>query len=368
MSAGDDPSPWGQAADSDQPAVAMLRALHQVIKSLHASLDLTVTLDAVARGVIEATHFAVAAVNLVQPDGTYAVVAVAGSEAARIALLGQHASAASWQQLRSRAQHWGDLWYLDHDNDLTSADEMTMWVPDTEVSADPDMWHPSDSLFAPLTAPSGELVGVLSVDVPLGGRRPGPEQLELLALFADHAAIAIEHSRLHSSLQASRDEVEHAATHDPLTGLANRALLSRRARAMAGANASQLAVLVLDVDRFKAVNDTAGHQTGDEILQTLARRMRRCVRDVDVLARTGGDEFVIVLAGDDLEEPVRKLVARLSATLCAVISARGARHHVRVSIGAAIADTPADFAEVAVVADARMYAAKRAAHPTSVAG
>ncbi|BEP15032.1 hypothetical protein acdb102_33430 [Acidothermaceae bacterium B102] len=346
----------------------MLRALHQVIKSLHASLDLTVTLDAVARGVIEATCFAVAAVNLVRPDGTYEVVSVAGSDEARVALLGQVATAASWQRLRSGAQHWGDLWYVDHDDALAEPDEMTMWVPDIEASADPDMWHPNDALFAPLTALSGELVGVLSVDVPIGGRRPGPEQLELLALFADHAAIAIEHSRLHSSLQASRDEVEHAATHDPLTGLANRALLSRRARAMAGTHASQLAVLVLDVDRFKAVNDTAGHQAGDEILQALARRMRRCVRDEDVLARTGGDEFVIVLAGDDLDEPVHNLVDRLNATLSAVISARGSRHHVSVSIGAAIAATPADFAEVAGVADARMYAAKRAARPTSVAG
>ncbi len=267
MSVVGDAMPWDDPAGHDLPAVAMLRALHQVIKSLHASLDLSVTLDAVTHGVISATGFGVAALNMKRPDSDYEVVSVSGSEEAEAALLGLVGSAASWQQLRERAEQWGDLWYVNHQ---TAVEDLTVWVPDVEVSTSPDKWHPEDSLFAPLIVPSGELVGVLSVDLPFGGRRPSPQQLELLALFADHAAIAIEHSRLHSSLQTSRDEVEHAATHDPLTGLANRVLLARVAERMAQAEGTQIAVLVLDVDGFKSVNDSAGHQAGDELLQTLA--------------------------------------------------------------------------------------------------
>lgn len=348
---------WGDPAGTALPAVAMLRALHQVIKTLHASLDLTVTLDAVARGVIDATGFGVAAVNLKRGDGDYEVVSVAGSDEARDTLLGQVEPAAGWQLLRDRAEQWGDLWFVSHEQGVG---ELTAWVPDVQVSAAPDMWHPQDSLFAPLIVPSGELVGVLSVDLPFGGRRPSTEQLELLALFADHAAIAIEHSRLHSSLQTSRDAVEHAATYDVLTGLANRASLSGVAEEMSVTCDSQLAVLVLDVDGFKAVNDSAGHQVGDELLQLLSDRMRRCVRGDDLVARTGGDEFVIVLSGNHLEERVSSLVARLEATLTTVVHARGLRHYVSVSIGAAIADTPVSFLEVASLADSRMYARKRA--------
>ena len=336
--------------------VAALRALHAVTKRVHASLDLSHTLDAVARGVIEATGFGVAALHLIMADGTYQCVSVEGDEGARSALLGLNQPAATWHRMLALSQRWGELRFIDH---TVGFEDEWSWTPEFQASEDPDTWHAEDVLFVPLTGADGAMMGTLSVDLPFSGRRPGPDQRELLALFADHAAIAIQHARLHSSLQDSRDAVQHAATHDPLTGLHNRAALMGRAEQMASSPRSQLAAIVLDVDGFKAINDSAGHQVGDELLVALAQRMNSCVRDSDILARTGGDEFVVIVAGERLGDAVCGLVRRLETSFAEPVQLGGQMHHVGVSIGAAIADTPVDYVDVIAAADAEMYRAKQ---------
>ena len=213
------------------------------------------------------------------------------------------------------AQRWGQLRFVHHADEVGWDDSMFSWIPDIAISQDPDRWHPLDALFAPLIAVSGELLGVLSVDLPVDGRIPGPHQLEMLSLFADHATIAIEHARMHAELQTSRDNLAYAATHDPLTGLNNRTILSTRALTLARTPDSHLAVLVLDLDDFKSLNDSKGHRAGDDLLGVLAQRMRGCVRSTDVLARIGGDEFVVVLAGNDAAPAVADLATRLDAAL-----------------------------------------------------
>lgn len=123
---------------------------------------------------------------------------------------------------------------------------------------------------------------------------PSRAQCALLELFSEHVAIAVEHARMTAALQSSRDEMSHTAHHDPLIGLANRALLMDR-----GAESVALSrgfdVLVLGLDGFKAVNDTAGHRAGDEVLQALAARMLSCARAEDLVARVGGDEFAVIV-------------------------------------------------------------------------
>src|SRR4051812_12977778 len=148
-----------------------LRVLHEVTKAVHESLDLTRTMDAVVRGVTRASGFAVAVVNVQGADGSYAVVSVDGPDELRAELLGTTSSAEDWQSLLATAERWGALYFIGHETELPP--EMYTWIPDGEASGDPDSWHPHDCLFAPLTAPSGELVGILSVDLPRDGRRPG---------------------------------------------------------------------------------------------------------------------------------------------------------------------------------------------------
>jgi len=350
----------GARVTASDPHLQALRALLAVTKRVHGSLDLTETLDAVAAGVVEAAGFGLAAVNLAEENGDYTCVAVAGSDDLRCELLGTRGSADTWRELFHRAERWGSLYFVDHSTGVPES--LYVWVPDIEATDDPELWHPLDSLFAPLMAPSGEWLGVLSVDLPEGGRRPGAHQQEILAFFAEHAAIAIQHARMHSQLERSQAEAEYAATHDSLTGLANRALLMARIDALPSLGARQAGVLVVDLDGFKKVNDAAGHEAGDEVLRIVAQRLRQHLRGAAVLARTGGDEFVAVLTGDDLGAVLPATAQRLRAAIAEPICGDTGVYRVGASIGYAIGRAGEDFSRLVGAADAAMYAEKRRAN------
>jgi diguanylate cyclase (GGDEF)-like protein len=334
-----------------------LRTLNAVSKRVHSSLDLTETLDAVAEGVVEAAGFGLAVVNLAEPNGDFTVVSAAGSEQLRQEMVGTKGSAATWHELFRRAEQWDGLYFVDHRYGVPET--LYTWVPDIPIPDDPDGWHPLDCLFAPLMAPTGKWVGVLSVDLPFSGKRPGPQQREILALFAEHAAIAILHARMHSELEQSRAKLEYAATHDHLTGLANRAFLRDRVNALLDQPGREVGVLVIDLNGFKRVNDAAGHEAGDEVLRVVAERMRRHLREGDVLARMGGDEFLAVLVGRDLAGPLRETANRLSEVVSKPIETAEGVHFVGASIGAALGSTGDDFGRLVAAADAEMYRLKR---------
>jgi len=159
----------------------------------------------------------------------------------------------------------------------------------------------------------------------------------------------------------------HLATHDTLTGLPNRALFTDRvAQALAWSRreGDQLAVLYLDLDRFKEVNDTLGHAAGDRLLIAVAGRLRTCVRDTDTLGRLGGDEFAIVQVGIRQFGDVELLAQRLVSALDWPLDIDGAQVTVGVSIGIAMRDMtdPAQsHTEVGALlqeADVALYRAK----------
>ncbi|WP_250009232.1 GGDEF domain-containing protein [Actinoplanes sp. M2I2] len=335
-----------------------LRTLHEVSKAVHASLDLRATMDAVVHGVTRASGFEVAVVNVRQPDGDFAVVSVDGTEEMRRSLLGTTTTPENWDELFGKAEPWGSLYFVDHKNDMPDA--MITWTSDSlPLPADPDGWHPEDMLFAPLTSPTGELTGILSVDLPRDGRRPGPVQREMLELFAQHASMAVHHARLHHELAESRTRLHHAATHDPLTGLANRTLLRAFTDELAGRSDDEVGVMVIDLDDFKMINDLGGHDAGDEVLRTVASRMAALVRPADLLARTGGDEFVIVATGEGVDRLLRDTAERIHRALTEPIETRSGPCKVGASIGHACGACCTDFAQLASAADADMYRTKQ---------
>jgi len=335
-----------------------LRTLHEVSKAVHASLDLTHTMDAVVHGVTRASGFEVAVVNVLQPDGEFTVVSADGTDEIRRQLLGTRTTYAIWDELFAKAEQWGSLYFIDHTNSMP--DTMVTWTSETmPLPAEPDGWHPDDMLLTPLTSPTGELVGVLSVDLPRDGRRPGPVQREMLELFAQHASIAAHHARLHHELAESRARLHHAATHDPLTGLANRTLLRAFTDESAGRDGAEVGVMVIDLDDFKTVNDAGGHDAGDAVLRTVAARMAALVRPADLLARTGGDEFVVVVTGDDVDAVLRDTADRIHRALTEPIETRGGPRRVGASIGHACGAAGSDFAHLAAAADADMYRTKQ---------
>ncbi|HSL58167.1 MAG TPA: PAS domain S-box protein [Acidimicrobiales bacterium] len=158
----------------------------------------------------------------------------------------------------------------------------------------------------------------------------------------------------------AEDALAHLATHDALTGLPNRSLLMRRLSDVVAAPVpGRTAVLFLDLDRFKPVNDHYGHETGDELLCAVAERLNARLRPGDTVARVGGDEFVIVatdMVGDD--DP-RTLATRLEADLREPFELRAATVSIDVSIGIAEIDERHSVEELMAAADQDMYRVKR---------
>jgi diguanylate cyclase (GGDEF)-like protein len=191
--------------------------------------------------------------------------------------------------------------------------------------------------------------------------------LALLDTFARHVATSLERGRLEENLRQVTDlkeQLRHQALHDPLTGLPNRTLFLDRVRhAVDTAGRSRIwpAVLYMDLDGFKPVNDTFGHEAGDVLLRTVADRLRGCLRPADTAARLGGDEFVLLLNGPIDRLGVARIVERVRAQLdVPVLLGDGVVTTVGASIGIAIGDAETPDADTLVRnADIAMYTAKR---------
>jgi diguanylate cyclase (GGDEF)-like protein/PAS domain S-box-containing protein len=165
-----------------------------------------------------------------------------------------------------------------------------------------------------------------------------------------------------------RRQIEDAAVarslHDPLTGLANRSLLRDRldhAVRTARRDSRGLAVMALDLNRFKIINDTFGHDAGDEVLCTVATRLVRATRDTDTVARVGGDEFVLVLPGIVGRDDAAGVAAKLYSVVGDDMDVDGEQVRVQASIGVVVsADGNGTSSDLLKRADLAMYAAKRA--------
>ena len=229
-------------------------------------------------------------------------------------------------------------------NDM-NADSRVVQVPGTDES------EPQASIVVPLNV-RGKVTGVLTIDR-LHGRVFEESELEPAKLFANMAAIAIQNAR-------SFEEMERQAISDGLTGIHNyrhfrdtlKSTVSRAKR-----YGESFCLLMMDLDHFKAVNDTVGHQAGDEVLRAVADVLRSCSRDSDYQARYGGEEFVMLLPqtglseADTLAERVRSQVAEIDA------GHPGLR--VTMSIGvASFPDSANDSDGVLAAADAALLRAK----------
>jgi diguanylate cyclase (GGDEF)-like protein len=190
------------------------------------------------------------------------------------------------------------------------------------------------------------------------------DDLRLLETLAGQAGVALENGQLERSvgqLVELRDQLHHQAFHDSLTGLANRALFVDEVEAaLARAPGELCAVLFLDVDDFKVVNDSLGHAAGDALLRQVALRIRGCLRDRDLAARLGGDEFAVLLAGIATEHAAQLVVKRLLAAVPAPMTIEGTEAIVRVSIGVAFSTDEAGMSADTLLrnADVAMYSAK----------
>ncbi len=221
---------------------------------------------------------------------------------------------------------------------------------------DPEAWPERRRPRAALAAPvheGGRAAGTLVVASSDGQREYGTEERAVLEAFAEQVSLALTDALTLAEM--------HRANHDPVTGLATRRLFMQRLdEALAGSDESMLAVLFIDLDRFKMVNDTLGHAAGDQLLFEVGSRIRACLRSGDFAARLGGDEFGVLVESVESLEMVVAMAERIGADLRLPAFVEGRQVFVDASVGIVTA-VPGSIDGEALVrdADVAMYEAKQ---------
>ncbi|MEP9397586.1 EAL domain-containing protein [Mesorhizobium sp. KR2-14] len=180
-------------------------------------------------------------------------------------------------------------------------------------------------------------------------------------IVVDHAPATLSTIVDVTERKRAEEHVTFLALHDPLTGVANRTLFTREL-ARAAQNEAAFAVLLLDLDDFKVVNDTLGHAAGDALLVEITGRLRKLLRGSDLIARLGGDEFAVLLPGAASREAVCGLAGRLLDEIAAIRTVQGSQVSVTASVGAALSPQDAtDTESLLKCADLALYRAKNVA-------
>jgi diguanylate cyclase (GGDEF)-like protein len=305
-----------------------------------------------------------------------------------IELLGSHERdprALAWMESTPAVGGCLGLWPAPQEDEPPAADALLEIVgeyriggsrPENVGSSVPVSEFPPAGLFERADGPAGDIV----FTVPLRGtstdwgflaavgriQAATPPGREMMNQSGALLSAALDRDAIVASLREKEEGLRNAALHDHLTGLPNRVLLADRLQ-QAGLRAARqpghrFAVLLLDLDGFKAVNDSLGHATGDQLLVEVAQRLLRLLRESDTVARLGGDEFVVVLDGVAGPESHVQVRDAIEAAITVPFLIDGNSVEVGLSIGVALStDGFTDPAHLLREADAAMYRAKSAA-------
>ena len=199
---------------------------------------------------------------------------------------------------------------------------------------------------------------------PLGrsvvARTPNGRSIQITHRRVDGGGWVTTHEDI-TDRKLSEDRIAYLAHYDALTGLPNRVLFQERLEQELNRvrRSEQIALLYIDIDEFKSVNNSLGHPVGDELLKAVASRLRSCIRETDLIARLGGDEFAIVQTGIENSSDITDLVARIYETIRAPFDCLGHRLVTDASIGIALAPQDAsEFDQLLKNADLALYGAK----------
>ena len=227
--------------------------------------------------------------------------------------------------------------------------------------------RPERAAMAPIPARAfplfaqGRVVGVM-IFISLEKETFTPEFAELLQRLVDNVSFALENFDRVDEKARADERIEYLASHDSLTHLPNREMFNgmlRRAIDAAARYQRQFALLFIDLDRFKVINDSLGHDAGDMLLVEIGGRLRRALRSSDVVARLGGDEFVVILEEAAERPEVERIAGELLSVLSQPLQLSGHECHTTASIG--IAMYPSDGTDMQTLtknADMAMYLAK----------
>jgi len=328
---------------------ALMERLTRILRSINSRAPLPEVLQTIVDGAVELiadTSFAgLRRIDPVDPD--YAVVLcgvqiAAGSVLGRRSRVGVGAGGRAISEQRLVVIH-------DYQE---SADALPVWVEASTQAA----------MAAPVHE-NGIVVGSLVVGSSVVGRRYSEAEQVILLSFADHVSLALTDAMTTQSLHHALEAARHDAMHDELTRLPNRALLRDRleqAWVRGCRTGSPIALLFLDFDDFKDINDSLGHDAGDRLLVSLADRLAGSLRPGDTIARLGGDEFAVLIENLTDAATAEGLAARLLEVLLEPVVVNGRDVTMRGSIGIAVSEfTEPDSQSLLYSADLAMYEAKR---------
>jgi diguanylate cyclase (GGDEF)-like protein len=232
---------------------------------------------------------------------------------------------------------------------------------DTQIGSvfyDPIVGEYRDAVLAPLMNGQIAIGAIIALDRDEQVESFDEDDLRLFESLVAHASDNLERARLVEELRYEVEAKSHQATHDALTGLPNRVLFLTRAAEALSENEG-VAIVLLDIDRFKDVNDTLGHTIGDRLLCEVSERLQRAVSGRATVARLGGDEFALLIAGVTTEEAAIAMVNDLNGEMSRPIRMDGLTLRVKASAGIALAPEHGDDVTLLLQrADIAMYLAK----------
>jgi diguanylate cyclase (GGDEF)-like protein len=324
-------------------SLELLQQFTRVVSGSLASEDVTTAVLHEARELLRAER---ADMILHEEDGTISVVTVEGDGRPTVTKRRANEDDPLWERITEQ----GDTVLLPRNAREDSLREYC------------DAAGIRDMIGAPLVFDS-RIVGVLVVANRFNEIESFTgDDMRLFQTLANHASVSLQNGRLVDELRFEAAEREYQALHDPLTGLPNRRHFSERldeAIDVARTTGESVAVLLLDLDRFKEVNDTLGHPSGDRLLCEVAARLLGDVRETDTVARLGGDEFALLLPGVDGPEVARAKAEELLGGVAQPYAIDGLTLEVDGSIGIALYPHHGhDAATLLQRADVAMYAAK----------
>jgi diguanylate cyclase (GGDEF)-like protein len=326
-----------------------VKTLYDANRTLSESSELAVALEGLLERALEAFHAEQAEVILFAPDGGAPLRTALGPGTAREAMVSVDAAAAG--ALRTCA---------------AASDAAVALMAPFPAALEPYLQERGVQ-HGMLGVLRGEdrVIGTIMLANRFGLSRGFTDgDRALFETLAANASVALQYDRLEhavSELHDLQDQLQHQAHHDPLTGLANRSLFSQQVReALEPGTPGEVAVMVIDLDDFKGVNDTLGHAIGDQLLRGVASRLIRSVRSEDVVARLDGDEFaVLVRRPSDIERGAAELAERTLQSFALPVTAGEELVFVSLSIGIAVSrGTRTHAEELLRDADVAMYDAK----------
>ena len=332
----------------------MLAALSATNEAIVRASSRTELFDLVCEAAAEGGRFTLTSIALIKPDSEFLEVVAAD---------GPTASSARQAQISSSEAHPGGRGLCGQAIRSRRACIINDYLGDASAQA----FHAaarSDGTNSGASFPMlvhGVVVGVMSF-MAVEKDTFTPEFAELLKRLVDNVSFALENfDRADEKIKAD-ERIEYLASHDSLTGLPNREMFNGMLRRAIDAGVRyqrQFALLFIDLDRFKVINDSLGHDAGDMLLVEIAGRLRRALRTSDVVARLGGDEFVVILEETAERPEVERIAGELLAVLSQPLQLSGHECHTTASIG--IAMYPSDGTDIQTLtknADMAMYLAK----------